>query len=100
MTTYVFPVCPKPNKTISECGAEETGFTALETLTTWTPIDCECVPKITEKPFVCNCTSKYPPRSRIDCKDDRNLEIVTTSFILKGQKCVPRNTKVNVEVGK
>uniref|UniRef100_A0A158QEB2 VWFA domain-containing protein n=1 Tax=Hymenolepis diminuta TaxID=6216 RepID=A0A158QEB2_HYMDI len=98
-TKKVYPtICPKPKKTISECGAEETGFTALETLTTWTPIDCECVPKITEKPFVCNCTARYPPRSRINCKDNLIREIVTTSFILKGQKCVPRKTKVDVEV--
>ncbi|VDN96742.1 unnamed protein product [Rodentolepis nana] len=91
-------ICPKPNKTISQCGAEETGFTAVETLTTWTPIDCECVPKVTEKPFVCNCTVKYPPRTRIDCKDNHILEAVTTSFVSKGQECVPQNSKVTTKV--
>ncbi|KAH9281574.1 hypothetical protein ECG_05506 [Echinococcus granulosus] len=91
-------ICPLPKKTISECGGEETGFTATETVTTWTPVDCECVPKTTERPFVCNCTAKYPSHSRKVCKMDHILETTVTSSRLKGYKCVPHIVKSTTQI--
>ncbi|VDK21749.1 unnamed protein product [Taenia asiatica] len=91
-------ICPLPEKTTSECGGEETGFTATETVTTWTPIDCECVPKTTERQFVCNCTAKYPSHSRKTCKMNHILETTVTASRLKGYKCVPHIIKSTAQI--
>eukprot|EP00108_Taenia_solium_P009922 TsM_000922600 transcript=TsM_000922600 gene=TsM_000922600 len=91
-------VCPPPEKTTSECGGEETGFTATETVTTYTPIDCECVPKATEQQFVCNCTAKYPSHSTKTCKMDHILETTVTASRLKGYKCVPHIIKSTTQI--
>ncbi|KAM7536384.1 hypothetical protein Aperf_G00000083322 [Anoplocephala perfoliata] len=96
---WVYPTtCPQPKRSVSQCGGEEIGFTAIETMTAWIPIDCECVPKIMEQRFVCNCTAKYPPRAQTECKDDRILETTTTSFRPSGHKCVQQVSKSTAEI--
>ncbi|VDM16626.1 unnamed protein product [Hydatigera taeniaeformis] len=91
-------ICPSPEKTTTKCGGEESGFTATEIVTVWTPLDCECVPKTTERQFVCNCTAKHPPHSRRTCKMDHILETTVTSSRLKGHQCVPHIIKSTTHI--
>lgn len=100
LTSSAATVCPRTKKITSKCGGEETGFTAVETLTTWKHVDCECVPKVVEKSFVCNCSAKYAPRSSTACKDNRRLQTVTASWVLKGHDCVPQESHFTRDIGK
>ncbi|VDD74400.1 unnamed protein product [Mesocestoides corti] len=92
--SLAFPtVCPAQEKQISKCGGEESGYTASEIVTTWTPIDCICVPKTTEHNFICNCSAKYPARTSVSCKNDSLLETTIVNSRLRGRECIPHVTK-------